>query len=106
MENEKQYTVYIVRCSDNTLYTGITTDIHRRVSEHNGTTPKAGVISQQDKGAVYTSLRRPVRLVYTQGALGRSDATRQERLIKRLSKMKKEQMVVQWLLIDSLNSSV
>ena len=47
--------VYILKCSDNTLYTGITTDIERRIKEHNSS----------NKGAKYTKTRRPVKLFYS-----------------------------------------
>ncbi len=69
------WVVYILRCRDNTLYTGITTDIMRRLAEHNS---PAG-------GCRYTRTRQPVALVYSEAAFSRSEATRRERLIKRLS---------------------
>jgi len=50
----KEWFVYIVECNDKTLYTGITTDLERRIKEHN----------YSSKGAKYTSKRRPVRMVY------------------------------------------
>ena len=50
------YFVYIVKCADNTFYTGITTELERRIEEHNGS----------DKGAKYTRVRRPVSLVYSE----------------------------------------
>ena len=66
--------VYIVRCLDRTLYTGITTDLDRRLAEHN-----AGL------GAKYTRPRRPVVLVYSEQAISRSAAARREYQIKKLS---------------------
>ena len=57
------YFVYILECSDQTLYTGITTDVDKRLEEHN----------TSDKGAKYTKARRPVRLLYCE------DAPRQKR---------------------------
>lgn len=76
--------VYIVRCADNTLYTGVTTDIARRLREHNGET---------GNGAWYTKLRRPVVLVYAKTTETRSNAMKRERAIKRLSKERKEHLI-------------
>jgi len=64
--------VYILECSDETYYTGVTTDIKRRVQEHNGC-----------KGSKYTRTRVPVRLVAFREGLTRSEAYRFERVIKR-----------------------
>jgi putative endonuclease len=75
--------VYIVRCADNTLYTGVTTDISRRMREHNG---------EVRRGAWYTQLRRPVALVYTETTDSRSNAMKRERAIKKLSKQQKENL--------------
>jgi putative endonuclease len=66
--------VYILRCADGTLYTGITTDLARRVEEHN-----AG-----KSGARYTRSRRPVALAYSEAAANRSDASKREHAIKKL----------------------
>ncbi|RLA84546.1 MAG: GIY-YIG nuclease family protein, partial [Epsilonproteobacteria bacterium] len=66
------YFVYILKCSDNTLYTGITKDIAKRLDEHN-TSPK---------GAKYTKARRPVELVYNESSLDRSSASKREYAIK------------------------
>lgn len=68
------WSVYIVRCADNSLYTGITTDPARRVKEHNN----GGL------GAKYTRARRPVNLVYVEIVENRSDATKREHQIKNL----------------------
>jgi putative endonuclease len=73
------YFLYILRCSDDTLYTGITTDIQRRLEEHNSSA----------KGAKYTRSRRPVALVYTEEFEDRSSASKREYIIKRLSRAKK-----------------
>jgi len=67
------YFVYIVRCTDNTLYTGIATDLKRRVKEHN----------TSEKGAKYTRARRPVSLVYHEEYKTRSDASKREYYIKK-----------------------
>ncbi|MBP9760594.1 MAG: GIY-YIG nuclease family protein [Candidatus Pacebacteria bacterium] len=76
------YYLYIVRCADETLYTGITTDVARRVAEHNTTS----------RGAKYTRGRRPVTLVFEKSFLDRASALREESRIKRLSR--KEKMLV------------
>ncbi len=78
------WTVYILRCSDETLYTGITRDVERRVEEHNG----SGLL-----GARYTRARRPVRLVYSEAQKTRSDAARREYEIKRLNREGKEALI-------------
>ena len=67
------YTLYMVQCADKTLYTGITTDLKRRISEHNSS----------DKGAKYTRSRRPVILVYSQNYADRSSASKREYEIKK-----------------------
>lgn len=74
--------VYIVECADGSLYTGYTTDVERRVDEHN-----AG------EGAKYTRGRTPVSLVYTERFETRSDAMSREYAIKRLSRREKERLV-------------
>ena len=72
--------VYMLRCADGSLYTGITTDVSRRLAEHNG---EAGL------GARYTRSRRPVELVYAEGAGNRAQASRREAAIKRLDRARK-----------------
>jgi putative endonuclease len=84
------YTVYIVRCADQTLYTGIATDVERRLAEHNGLTP-AGTPSR--RGARYTQARRPVTLVYATERATRAEAQREEARIKRLSRAAKQALV-------------
>jgi putative endonuclease len=71
--------VYLVRCRDGTLYTGVTTDSTRRLAEHN-----AGC------GSAYTRTRLPVALVYREEVLDRSSALRREHAIKRLTRAQKE----------------
>ena len=73
--------VYILRCADDTLYTGYTTDVDRRVSEHN-----AG------EGAKYTRGRTPVALLYTEPYETRSAALSREHEIKALSRAEKERL--------------
>ncbi|MCG8427803.1 MAG: GIY-YIG nuclease family protein [Chromatiales bacterium] len=77
--------VYILRCSDNSLYTGITSDLERRVKEHN----------HGSKGARYTRSRRPVELVYAEPALSRSAASKREYAIKQLSTVAKRTLISQ-----------
>lgn len=69
----------MLMCADTTLYTGITTDLKRRVDEHN-TAPK---------GAKYTSARRPVKLIYSKVCKDRSEASKEEARIKKLTKQEK-----------------
>lgn len=76
--------VYVVRCADGTLYTGVAKDVARRVGEHNGDDALA---------ARYTRGRRPVVLVYQEAAADRSAAGRREHAIKRLSRRAKESLV-------------
>jgi len=78
------WTVYILRCTDETLYTGITKDVERRIEEHNG----SGLL-----GARYTRARRPVRLVYLESHETRSEAARREYEIKHLSREEKEVLI-------------
>ena len=70
----------MLRCADGSLYTGITTDVIRRVAEHNG----RGAI-----GARYTRSRRPVQLVHVEPAATRAEASRREAAIKRLDRARK-----------------
>jgi putative endonuclease len=70
--------VYIIKCSDNTLYTGSTTDLNRRLKEHNS-----------DKGGSYTRIRKPVELVYKESHPNRSKAQKREAHIKGLTREKK-----------------
>lgn len=77
------YFVYIVKCTDGTLYVGITTDVERRIEEHNGS----------DKGAKYTRFRRPVTLFYVERCENRAVATRREAALKGLSRAQKLQLI-------------
>lgn len=72
--------VYILECADNTLYTGITVDVERRVAEHNSTGKQA---------AKYTRARQPVRLVYQENCGNRSQAAKREAMIKKMSRDEK-----------------
>ena len=75
--------VYILKCADSTLYTGITTDPERRTQEHNGS----------KKGARYTRAKLPVHLVYTEAAENRAEASRREWQIKQLTRRQKLQLI-------------
>ena len=79
---ESQAFVYILRCADNTLYTGWTNDLKKRLATHN-----AG------RGARYTRVRRPVKLVYWEPVVDRAAALKRELQIKRLSRAKKDILV-------------
>ncbi len=81
----ERYYVYIALCSDGTYYTGYTTNISVRESEHNGT----GKLP----GAKYTRSRRPVRILYSEKFGTKSLAMRRETEIKKLDKQKKEQLI-------------
>ena len=74
------WTVYILRCADNTLYTGIAMDVARRVVEHN---------TNNRLGASYTRGRRPVKLVYSETAASRSEAAKREHEIKSMTRTAK-----------------
>ena len=78
------YYVYIVKCADTTLYTGIATELERRIEEHNSS----------DKGAKYTRIRRPVTLVYSEEYQDRSSASKREYEIKkRMSRAEKLKLI-------------
>ena len=77
------YYLYILKCSDATLYTGITTDLTRRVYEHN----------TSKRGAKYTASRRPVTLVYSKKYATRSEASQAEYQTKKLTRKQKLQLI-------------
>jgi putative endonuclease len=85
-----EYSVYIVECADGTLYTGIATDVQRRLLEHNGA---QGQGKGRGKGARYTSARSPVRLVYEARCATRSAALKEELRIKRLTRGQKQGLI-------------
>lgn len=74
----RNWAVYIVKCADDTLYTGISNDVSKRIDAHN-----AG------KGAKYTKPRLPVVLVYCEMAEDRSAASKREAVLKKLSRQEK-----------------
>ena len=73
------YHLYILRCADDTLYTGIARDLDKRLVEHNAS----------KTGAKYTRSRRPVRLVYARAYPNRSEALRAEAATKKLKRSQK-----------------
>ena len=77
------YFLYILKCKDGTLYTGITTDINRRVNEHNSSS----------KGAKYTRVRRPVALVYSKRFRNRSTSSKAEAKIKAMTRLQKQEFI-------------
>lgn len=80
--DEKRWSVYLLRCDDGSLYCGITTDISRRLNEH-----------QNGTAARYTAARGPVVLAHTEGPYTHSEALRREYAIKQLSKNQKEDLL-------------
>lgn len=83
-EDTAAWWVYLLQCNDQSLYVGITTDLQRRLQEHNGMTPG---------GARYTRSRRPVRLVWSEPSDSRSAAAQREAAIRKLSRIQKEQLI-------------
>lgn len=79
----RDWFVYILQCADRSFYTGITTDVERRLREHN----------QGKTAAKYTYPRRPLTLVYTESLANRSAACKREYQIKQLSRLQKQQLL-------------
>jgi putative endonuclease len=82
-KRKSAWSVYILRCADGSLYTGITRDVARRVEEHNS----------NGLAARYTRTRRPVTLVYQEPAATRSAASKREYRIKRMTRAHKQELV-------------
>ena len=78
----KEWAVYILRCADGSLYTGIARDVRTRVKQHN-----------EGRGANYTRTRLPVELLYQQKGLTRSEALIREAKIKAMPRSKKEEII-------------
>jgi putative endonuclease len=76
----ERWQVYLLRCADGSLYTGVARDVERRLRQHNG--ELAG-------GAAYTRSRRPVTLLWQEGCADRAEAQRREAQIKRLPRPEK-----------------
>jgi putative endonuclease len=77
-----RWMLYLLRCRDGTFYTGITTDLDRRLAQH-----------QEGAASRYTRGRGPVRVVYRESCASRSEALKRERAVKALSRGKKERLV-------------
>ena len=77
--------LYILRCGDGTLYTGITTDVEKRLAAH-----RAG------KGAKYTRGRAPLELAYREECGTRSDALKREAAVKSLTREEKQRLISEW----------
>ena len=82
--SDTSWHVYIVRCKDESLYTGIAKELEARIEQHN-----------VGAGAKYTRSRRPVRLVYSETVAGRGAALRREHEIKRMPLASKRRLVEQ-----------
>ncbi|MGI6548800.1 MAG: GIY-YIG nuclease family protein [Syntrophomonadales bacterium] len=85
MDHEDTYYVYIVKCADTTLYTGMTNNLEARLSKHN-----------LGQGAKYTRGRRPVSLAYCETVSSISEALRREMEIKKMSRSSKLALVASW----------
>ncbi len=80
---DKKWYMYVVECADGTFYTGITTDITRRLNEHN----------YGSRGAKYTKSRRPVKLRLTQECHNHSSALKEEYKFKKLTRKQKKEII-------------
>lgn len=90
------WTIYLLRCGDGSLYTGITTDVQRRLAEHrNGT-------GRLPRGAKILRGKQPLLLVFEHAVGNRSDALKLEYRVKQLSKPEKERLVNKQLAIEKL----
>jgi len=78
------WSVYILKCKDSTFYVGVTTDVTRRILEHN---------TCNNKGAKYTRSRRPVKLVYSEPQSTRSEACKREAALKKLTRAQKQALI-------------
>ena len=83
--SEDNWNVYMVRCADGSLYTGIAKSLEKRIDEHNNA----------NSGAKYTRSRRPVSLAYAETCNSRSHASKREAEIKSLTRPQKEALVAQ-----------
>ncbi len=81
-KNKSAWYIYIVKCADKTLYTGIAKDVPKRIEAHN-----------KGKGAKYTASRGPVKLVYQEKTKNRSTATKREIKIKKLTRTEKLKLI-------------
>ena len=79
---ESNWYLYILRCKDDTLYTGITTDVEKRLEAH-----------RTGKGAKYTRGRAPLELVYRESCGSQSDALKREHQVKMLTREEKQNLI-------------
>ena len=79
----KPWYVYIIRCNDMSLYTGVTTDVERRFKEH----------KEGRKGSRYVKARIPLKVVYVETHDSRSEAQQREHVLKRFTKIEKEALI-------------
>ena len=79
MDHDTRWTVYIIRCDDGSLYTGVSTDVERRFREH----------LERPRGAKFFNGRRPLEVVFRESGHTRSSAARREAAIKKLGRAKK-----------------
>jgi putative endonuclease len=83
MHNDPEWSVYIIRCDDGSLYTGVSTDVARRFREH----------LERPRGAKYFNGRRPLEIAWRQDGHSRSSACRCEAAIKKLSRDEKLKLI-------------
>ena len=88
MKSEKHF-AYMVRCKDNTIYSGYAVDPYKREEVHN-----------KGKGAKYTRARLPVKLVYFEEFYDKKDALKREREFKKYSRLQKEELIKEFKAID------
>jgi len=82
--------LYVLQCSDGTYYTGVTTDMKRRLKEHN----------TSNRGAKYTKARRPVKIIYSLEYEDRSSAQKFEYRFKQLTRKQKEEVINKVKILD------
>lgn len=85
-----QHFAYILECSDGSFYSGYTTDLGRRVKEHNGMGESK---TAQAAGARYTRARRPVKLIFSKVFESRSEAQKFEASVKKLTRAEKHSLL-------------
>ena len=81
--SDQNWFLYILRCQNDTLYTGVTKDLERRLKMHN-----------DGKASRYTRARRPVKLIYHEGCVSRAEALVRECKVKALSRKEKEKLIL------------